>query len=158
MGLVLAGVLVLIMVAGLGFGVWYFLLRDTSEPTPVAEALTPVPVETLYPSLATETPSASAAPTITGDAFPPSNAGTLTMALEATEHVWVRVTRDGQVAYSGLMDPGQVETWSTTNKIVLETGNAAGLLLTLNDQQQGSLGARGEAVARAWSPSGETAP
>jgi hypothetical protein len=57
-----------------------------------------------------------------------------------------------------MMDPGQVETWSTTNKIVLETGNAAGLLLTLNDQQQGPLGARGETVTRAWTPSGETAP
>jgi cytoskeletal protein RodZ len=153
-GVVLIGVLLLALLLGVGGGVWYFFLREAPEQPEVSEALTPVPVETLYPSLATPAPAVTPTP---NTAFPVDPQGDVTVGVEASEHVWVRVTRDGQVAYSGLMEPGQVESWSTTGRIVLETGNAAGLLLTLNGQQQGPLGTRGETIARAWTPSGEVA-
>jgi hypothetical protein len=83
----------------------------------------------------------------------------VTLMLEATEHVWVRVLTDGQTVFGGLMAPGQIASWSGQETIVVETGNGAGLQVTVNGQPQGAMGGRGQVCARAWGPGGEiTAP
>ena len=145
----LLGVVLVVAFAVVG---WYFLpplLSPGEEPpaatvTAVAEATLPTPTETSV--LPTATPT-----------FPASPAGGVTLMLESTEHVWVRVTTDGHTPFEGLMAPGQVETWSGREAVIVDTGNGAGLLVTVNGQPQGVLGGRGQVCTRAWGPGGEIA-
>ncbi|MGD8244940.1 MAG: DUF4115 domain-containing protein, partial [Anaerolineae bacterium] len=78
--------------------------------------------------------------------------------LGASEHVGARVTRGGRVVFDGLMSPGQTETWSDDDMIVVATGNGAGLQVTVNGQTLGQMGGRGEVCSRAWGPTGEVSP
>ncbi|NLE43873.1 MAG: DUF4115 domain-containing protein [Chloroflexi bacterium] len=79
----------------------------------------------------------------------------VSLILEATEHVWVRVVQDDQRVFENLMTPGQVERWSGVSSISVESGNGAGLLVTVNDRLLGPLGERGQVSRRAWTTSGE---
>ena len=90
-------------------------------------------------------------------AVPVSVDGRITLALEAKEHVQVRVRQDGTVVFEETMEPGQTETWSDDNTIVVETGNGAALDVTANGVALGPMGNRGELCTRAWGPQGEMA-
>ena len=81
--------------------------------------------------------------------------GGVKLTLEATEHVWTRVTVDGLTAFEGIMAPGGAQSWSGDEQVIVDTGNGAGLLVAVNDQPQGVMGERGQACSRAWGPSGE---
>jgi len=148
-GLVLIALLT--VVAGAG----YLVSRDSGEPaaTTVTSVIATTPSEAgRPPTAAGALTSPSATPT-----FPADPQGAVTLTLEATEHVWVRVKRDGQTAFEGLMATGQVETWSAQELIVVETGNGAGLLVTVNGQPQGTVCGRAQVCTRAWGPTGEVA-
>lgn len=103
----------------------------------------------------TRTPSS--VPAQATPAVPVSVNGQITLALEAKEHVQVRVRQDGTVVFEETMEPGQNETWSDDNTIVVETGNGAALDVTANGVALGPLGNRGELCTRAWGPQGEIA-
>ena len=94
----------------------------------------------------------SASPT-----FPVSTNGELTLALEAKEHVQVRVRQGGAVVFQETMEPGQTETWSDDEVIVVETGNGAALDVAINGVALGPMGERGQLCTRAWGPQGEIA-
>jgi len=112
----------------------------TATATPSAAVLSP-----------TETP---AAPDLT-PAFPANPEGGVTLTLEATEHVWACVLTDGRTVFEGLLSPGRAETWSGQEVVIVDTGNGAGLLVTVNEQPQGTMCGRGEVCSRVWGPSGE---
>jgi cytoskeletal protein RodZ len=100
-------------------------------------------------------PDATAVPvTPTFDA----SIGNVQLNLEATEHVWVRVTVDGVQVLEGILAPNTPQTWQGTQQIVLETANGAGLAAEVNGQPQESLGERGEAVVLVWGPNGLLSP
>jgi hypothetical protein len=90
--------------------------------------------------------------------FPVSTDGEVTVALEADEHVQVRVMHDGEVVFQELMTPGQRESWSDDEMLIVETGNGAALQVTVNGVLLGPMGSRGEFCTRAWSPHGEISP
>jgi transcriptional regulator with XRE-family HTH domain len=77
------------------------------------------------------------------------NAGPLSLTLTASEHVWVRVTADGQTTFEGMLAPNATQSWTAQDQIIVETGNAAALTVT-RDGQTSVLGDRGQVVARAW--------
>jgi hypothetical protein len=104
-------------------------------------------VATPGPQLPTPTPT-----------FAPNPQGGVTVALEATEHVWVRVTSDGRIAFVGFLAPEESKSWSAADVVLVETGNGAGLQVTVNDQPAGTMGARGQVSERAWGPDGEFEP
>ena len=134
-------------------GVGYFMSRNTSKPAAATITAT-VPSRAVLPITETETSTSPiATPT-----FPANPQGGVTLMLEATEHVWTRVTQDGQTVFTGLMATGQVETWSGQGVIVVETGNGAGLLVTVNGQPQGTMCGRTQVCTRAWGATGEVAP
>ena len=151
--LIIGGValmLVLVIVTGVG----YLLSRQMGqEAATVAEATATVPAQ------AGPAPAASATVVspIVEPTFPVNPQRVAELALEATEHVWVRVTADGQKAFEGMLARGQVATWSGRELIVVDTGNGAGLLVSVNGQPQGRLCGRGEVCTRAWGPAGEVA-
>ena len=72
----------------------------------------------------------------------------MTIAIEATEHVWVRVLQDGQKVFDGFMSLGQMESWSGDESVAVETGNGAGFPVTFNERLQGPMCGRGEVCER----------
>lgn len=111
------------------------------------------------PSAAALTPTETVAPTQPAltPTFPVNPEGGVTLALEAAEHVWARVMVDGVTMFEGMLAPGQIETWSGQETIIIDTGNGAGLSVTVNGQLQGTMCGRNEVCARAWGPTGEVA-
>jgi transcriptional regulator with XRE-family HTH domain len=144
----------LIALLAIVIGAGYVISRSRGE-----EAAPPAPatgtVEAALPP--TAAPVESTSPVVT-PTFPANPQGGVTLALEATEHVWVRVTADNRMVFEGMLASGQVETWSGQEAIVVETGNGAGLLVTVNEQSQGTMCGRGQTCTRAWGPAGEVTP
>jgi cytoskeleton protein RodZ len=147
-GIVLMALLVIVT------GVGYFLSRETGEGAAAVASATATPSVKagLVP-----TESATTASPIVEPTFPISPQGEAELTLEATEHVWARVTADGQKVFEGMLATGQVETWLGRELIVVDTGNGAGLLVTVNGQPQGRLCGRAQVCTRAWGPAGEVA-
>ncbi|HET7375362.1 MAG TPA: helix-turn-helix domain-containing protein [Anaerolineae bacterium] len=77
----------------------------------------------------------------------------VSLTLVASEHVWVRVTVDGQTAFEGMLEPNAAQKWTATDQIIVETGNAAAVSIAYNGQTA-ELGQRGQVVARAWTRAG----
>ena len=106
----------------------------------------------------------ASAPTATGTSAAPAptlaitSGDEVTLTLEATEHVLVRIERGAEVIFEEMMAPGQIETWSDDVPLVVKTGNGAGLQVSVNGQAQGAMCGRGESCTRAWGPAGEIAP
>ena len=142
---------VLVALLALVATVGYWISRNTNERSTAATMAT-APLETAPPLTAMPT---LPAPTPT---FPANPEGGVTLTLEATEHVWVRVKRDARTMVERMMTPGQSETWSGQEVIVVETGNGAGLQVTINGQLQGTMCGRGQICSRSWGPTGEIAP
>jgi cytoskeleton protein RodZ len=146
--------LVLIPILAIVTVVGYFLSQNGSgaaDATATIAATAPVEGEGVLTS--TDAPP----PLDVTPTFPVNPQGEVTLALEATEHVWVRVIQDDQTAFEALMAPGQTETWSGQQVIVVETGNGAALLVTVNGQAQGAMCGRAQTCTRAWSALGEVA-
>ena len=79
----------------------------------------------------------------------PMSDGPISITVIPGEHVWARITLDGQTAYEGMLDPSMTRDWIAQTEIIVETGNGAGLMVRQGGQES-VLGARGEIVARAW--------
>jgi len=154
--LMIAGVLLVALVAIVAGGA-YLVSRYRGEEAAATATMT-APAEAALSATAAQTPSTAAETPATPAAtptFPASSQGGVTLMLEATEHVWVRVTADGQTAFEGMLATEQVETWSSREVIVVETGDGAGLQVTVNGQPQGTMCGRAQVCARGWGPAGE---
>jgi len=83
----------------------------------------------------------------------PVSADPISITVIPGEHVWARITLDGQTAFEGMLDPSMARDWIAQEEIIVETGNAAGITVRQGGQDS-VLGGRGEIVARAWGRSG----
>jgi cytoskeleton protein RodZ len=147
--LMIAGIVLVALVAIVAGGA-YLVSRYRGEEAAATATMT-APAEAALPTTAAQTPAPPAAtPT-----FSASLQGGVTLTLEATEHVWVRVTADGRTAFEGMLATEQVETWSGREVIVVETGDGAGLQVTVNGQPQGTMCGRAQVCARGWGSAGE---
>jgi hypothetical protein len=117
-----------------------------------------VPVATAAPTEVVSSPTATATAATPAPTLVATGGEEVTLTLEATEHVLVRVERGVGVLFEEMMTPGQTETWSDDEVLVVKTGNGAGLQVTVNGQAQGAMCGRGESCTRAWGPAGEIAP
>jgi cytoskeleton protein RodZ len=77
------------------------------------------------------------------------------LRLEITERSWIEVTIDGEVVYSGQVVRGDGPfEWKADHQARFRTGNGAGVYVTINDNELGKLGERGQVVDETWSTSG----
>ncbi len=79
----------------------------------------------------------------------------VSITVAADEHVWARITIDGQTAFAGMLVPGSSKVWQAADEIIVETGNAAALKVAYQGQTS-VVGKRGQIVARAWGRQGVT--
>ena len=83
----------------------------------------------------------------------PVSDGPVSITLKAGEHVWARVSLDGQTAFEGMLAPNTAKEWHAAEQIIVETGNAAALTV-VQQGRESVLGQRGQIVARAWGRNG----
>jgi hypothetical protein len=149
---VVIGVALALVVALVGFGLLRIVFGDSNgsdpEGTPLATESTPQPTSGSGVLLGDATLGPST-PT-----FDASIEG-VQLDLDATEHVWVRVTVDDTQVLEGILAPNAPQTWRGAELVVLETANGAGLNVVVNGQPQGPLGERGQPVVLAWGPTGQ---
>jgi len=74
----------------------------------------------------------------------PEIEGGLTLQVAATEPSWVAVEADGKAAFQRVLSPSEIQTIKARESFDVTTGNALGLVLTLNGETLKPLGRRGE--------------
>jgi cytoskeleton protein RodZ len=152
---ILIGIALALVVAGLGFGLLQ-LIGDNSSGTPAALTDTPAVTPMVTPGTVQPTLGGAAdqgTPAVATATFD-AGLGGVQLSLEATEHVWVRVTVDGVQVLEGILVPGAPQMWQGAQQITLETANGAGLEAVVNGQPQGQLGERGQSIILTWGPNG----
>lgn len=93
------------------------------------------------------TPSSSTAGAATAQqnaATLPEASGGLVLQVAATERAWVAVDADGKTALQRVLGPSEIETLKAKESFDVTTGNAQGIILTLNGETLKPLGRRGE--------------
>lgn len=133
-------------------------LEPSATPTATVEVNRVTATPTTGPTF-TSTPDAEATATPTGKSTAtPTMPATvavqpvqqMTLELTVKARAWVRLVVDDRVAQEAVMEPGQTGTWQAANSIILRTGNAAGIVATLNGQTYPLLGGPGEVVELQW--------
>ncbi len=115
--------------------------QESTAPTPTSDLLT-LPIPTVQPT-ATNTPTPR--PTAT----PEPSAG-ISLTLKTTQRAWTKITSDGQVIMQDLLEAGQERGFGATQQMIVLTGNAGGVILTLNNENLGTMGNVGQVVERGW--------
>lgn len=70
--------------------------------------------------------------------------GGLTLQVAATERAWLAVDADGKTTFQGVLSPNEIQTVKAKESFDVTTGNAQGIILTLNGETLKPLGRRGE--------------
>lgn len=99
------------------------------------------------PGVASAQPAAPSAPE-TGRSQPPAPAPTaetpLVLQVAATEKAWVAIEADGKPVTQRIMEPNEIQTFRAKVSFDVITGNAEGIILTLNGRTLDPLGHQGE--------------
>ena len=109
----------------------------TSGPTPGAAAALP-PTAVLIP---TPPPSPTTAPT-------PRPA--VVVEARVMERSWLQVWADGRQVFAETVPGGNTRTFTANDMLQMRVGNGGGVQVAVNGEQQGRLGASGQAVDVAW--------
>ncbi len=134
---VAAIVAVFMLIAG------YALFRHSQQPFSVGIGSNPTIGEIPAPSLPETQPDPTTADSSSRPA-PASLSEELILQVAATEVSWVELDADGKILVSGIMQPGKITTFRARESFNLITGNASGLILTLNGEKLAPLGRQGQ--------------
>ncbi|MFQ6014622.1 MAG: RodZ domain-containing protein [Anaerolineae bacterium] len=122
-------------------------ITPTAQP-PATETSTAVSQVTPTPTgTATPTPT----PTLSAPGASPSPVSPLTIRVQITERTWLHVIVDGREAFRGILVRGDEQSWTGFGQIMMRSGNASGVTVFVNEQEEGILGERGAVVDRQWS-------
>jgi len=70
----------------------------------------------------------------------------LRIALKAKDNCWLKVCVDGKIVYQGILKKGRQESWEAEDKIELNVGNAAALILEVGGKILSPLGRKGQVI------------
>lgn len=157
-GLITA-LIVVLMAAG-GFGYYWYATRarrpsqpaaqnpavQPKPPTPPQATAANVPGGVQESSGAATATAPDAGPIASGSIAPSSAAPEhgLVLQIAATEATWVAISVDGKTQGQQTMQPNEIETYHAEKSFDVLTGNAEGIILTLNGKTLDPLGRRGE--------------
>lgn len=122
------------------------LNRVTATPTDTVQALAEPTATRAAAAVATSAPDATA----DSAASEPPPPDVMRLALNVIARAWTRLVIDGQVVSESVMEQGETGEWEARESIVLRTGNAAGVKVSINGEDLPSLGGPGEVVERRW--------
>jgi hypothetical protein len=115
-----------------------------------ASARQGAPVTSPAPAVRTTTPAAHAAGPEAPAApapVPAPSPDTLRVQLKATSDCWVRLTA-GSYSEERLLGAGETLEYESKNDVVVRTGNAGALIVTVNGRTMAPLGGEGEVITR----------
>lgn len=73
-----------------------------------------------------------------------SNSESVSVGIDLQERCWLKVMVDGSVAFEGVLPQGTKRQWSGKKEVTIRAGNAGGVVISFNNQQQQILGAPGQ--------------
>lgn len=154
-----AGLLIaLAMLAG-GYGLYRYAHRApkmTPAPGPSASSLAAEAPTAQQPANDAQAPGTVAAATQSTAAPPsqvrpnlpdapaPTAENPLVLQVAATERSWVAIESDGKPVTQRIMEPNEIQTFRAKFSFDVITGNAEGIILTLNGRTLDPLGHQGE--------------
>lgn len=127
---------------------WPFA-RATATPTVVS----PTPTFTPLPLTPTVTPSPMLTATYTPTPIPTPVGLELSIEIVG-QRSWLLVQADDERVFVGTLEPGAKYTWIARERIVLRSGWAGAVQVTLNGQSLGLLGGPGQVVEKEWTVPG----
>jgi cytoskeletal protein RodZ len=68
----------------------------------------------------------------------------VSVGINLQERCWLKVMVDGGVAFEGILPEGTQRQWSGKKEVTVRAGNAGGVVVSFNNQQQQILGAPGQ--------------
>ena len=68
----------------------------------------------------------------------------VTVGINLQERCWLKVMVDGKVAFEGILPKGTKRQWSGKEQVTIRAGNAGGVVISFNNEQQKVLGAPGQ--------------
>jgi cytoskeleton protein RodZ len=81
----------------------------------------------------------------------PATMETIELRLEITERGWMEVTIDGDVVFTGIVrDTDPAYEFTAQEEAIVNTGNAIGVFVYINDIAWGRMGERGESREEIW--------
>ena len=95
------------------------------------------------PQDASKSSPAATPPAPRGGNAPAAESG-LVLQVAANEQAWVAVEADGKTVLQRILKPNDIETFKAKDSFDVRTGNAQGIILTLNGETLKPLGHRGE--------------
>ena len=73
-----------------------------------------------------------------------NNSETVSVGVNLQERCWMKVMVDGNLAFEGILPQGTKRQWSGQKEVTIRAGNAGGVVISFNNQQQQILGAPGQ--------------
>ena len=163
--LISLAVLLLVVAACSGM---YALYQHLRQPTPIEQATlaappphTSAPRQAAPPQVAPASEPATASPALTAppliEPVPVAKSelpGGLALNLAASEKVWISVTSNGKVLFSGVLEPSQTKVLEAGDHARLLIGNAGGVDVQWKGRSLGSIGPRGQVRVVVLTPEG----
>ncbi|MCA9919655.1 MAG: DUF4115 domain-containing protein [Anaerolineales bacterium] len=124
------------------------LNRET--PTPEATATAEEGPSSVLPTSRNDIPAGNPTPTATRPPLP-ATMETIDLEIIILERAWMEVTVDGNVLFSGIARPtDDPYEWTANDEVRINTGNAIGVSVIINNVPLGPLGGRGENKEEVW--------
>ncbi|MBE9044103.1 DUF4115 domain-containing protein [Pleurocapsales cyanobacterium LEGE 10410] len=73
-----------------------------------------------------------------------SNSEAVTVGINLQERCWLKVMVDGRTAFEGILPQGTQRQWTGKQQVTIRAGNAGGVVISFNNEQQKVLGAPGQ--------------
>ncbi len=73
-----------------------------------------------------------------------NNSEAVSVGINLQERCWLKVMVDGTVAFEGILPEGTQRQWTGKEQVTIRAGNAGGVVISFNNEQQKILGAPGQ--------------
>lgn len=143
----------LAIVAGL---LWYARANDAPlvlDPSTLPSVTTSATATVTPEATPKATTTVSPSETASNEPTPSSNTGAvgaIVLQIDCVDTSWVRVTDANGTVFQATMRSGDSKLLTSDTDLTLRIGNAAGVVLTVNDLDYGSLGAPGEVFTQTF--------
>lgn len=121
--------------------------EPASLSTPQPQPRTGTPMEIAPPAAqggAAPVPTPPVDTPVDSSAARPPSGHSVRVVLSAHDDSWVQVTADGKTAFIGILKAGESRSFESDAPIRVRTGNAGGIVISLNGKQLDPLGPAGQ--------------